>query len=37
VLQTGVRVGIAKTGRNVRLVRFGASDARAHNEHPLHR
>jgi len=37
VLQTGVRVGITKTGRNVRLVRFGASDARQHHEHPLHR
>jgi anaerobic selenocysteine-containing dehydrogenase len=37
VLQTGVRVGITKTGRNVRLVRFGASDARGHHEHPLHR
>ena len=37
VLQTAVRVGITKTGRNVRLVRFGASDARQHHEHPLHR
>ena len=37
VLQTGVRVGITKTGRSVRLVRFGASDARQHHEHPLHR
>ncbi len=37
VLQTGVRVGITKTERNVRLIMFGASDARGHHEHPLHR
>lgn len=37
VLQTGVRVSAAKTGRHERLIRFGASDARAHHEHPLHR
>ncbi|MEO5740407.1 MAG: 4Fe-4S ferredoxin, partial [Vicinamibacterales bacterium] len=37
VVQNGVRVSIAKTGRNERLIRFGASDARGHHEHPLHR
>jgi anaerobic selenocysteine-containing dehydrogenase len=37
VLQTGVRVSVTKTGRNERLIRFGASDARPHHEHPLHR
>lgn len=37
VLQTGVRVSVTKTGRNEPLIRFGASDARAHHEHPLHR
>jgi anaerobic selenocysteine-containing dehydrogenase len=37
VVQGAVRVSIAKTGRNERLIRFGASDARAHHEHPLHR
>jgi anaerobic selenocysteine-containing dehydrogenase len=37
VLQSGVRVSVAKTGRNEGLIRFGASDARAHHEHPLHR
>lgn len=37
VVQGGVRVSIAKTGRNERLIRFGASDARGHHEHPLHR
>jgi menaquinone reductase, molybdopterin-binding-like subunit len=37
VLQSGVRVSAAKTGRNQQLIRFGASDARAHDEHPLHR
>ena len=37
VVQGGVRVSIAKTGRNEPLIRFGASDARAHHEHPLHR
>ncbi len=37
VVQTGVRVSVAKTGRNERLARFGASDARGHHEHPLHR
>jgi anaerobic selenocysteine-containing dehydrogenase len=37
VVHNGVRVGVAKTGRNQRLTRFGASDARAHHEHPLHR
>jgi anaerobic selenocysteine-containing dehydrogenase len=37
VVQTGVRVSVAKTGRNERLIRFGASDARGHHEHPLHR
>jgi anaerobic selenocysteine-containing dehydrogenase len=37
VVQSGVRVSVAKTGRNERLIRFGASDARGHHEHPLHR
>jgi anaerobic selenocysteine-containing dehydrogenase len=37
VIQTGVRVSATKTGRNERLIRFGASDARGHHEHPLHR
>ena len=37
VVQRGVRVSMAKTGRNERLIRFGASDAREHHEHPLHR
>jgi len=37
VVQTGVRISVTKTGRNERLVRFGASDARGHHEHPLHR
>ncbi|HUP40304.1 MAG TPA: molybdopterin-dependent oxidoreductase [Vicinamibacterales bacterium] len=37
VVQTGVRVRVAKAGRIEPLIRFGASDARAHHEHPLHR
>ena len=37
VLQTGVRVSATKTGRHEPLIRFGASDARGHHEHPLHR
>ena len=37
VLQIGVRVGVTKTGRNEPLIRFGASDARGHHEHPVHR
>jgi anaerobic selenocysteine-containing dehydrogenase len=37
VVQTAVRVSTAKTGRNEKLIRFGASDARGHHEHPLHR
>jgi len=37
VVQSGVRVSAAKTGRHEELIRFGASDARAHHEHPLHR
>ena len=37
VVQTGVRVSAVKTGRNEALIRFGASDARGHHEHPLHR
>ena len=37
VLQGGVRVSVAKAGRTERLIRFGASDARGHHEHPLHR
>jgi menaquinone reductase, molybdopterin-binding-like subunit len=37
VVQTGVRVSAAKAGRQEQLIRFGASDARGHHEHPLHR
>ena len=37
VVQTGLRVSAVKTGRNEKLIRFGASDARAHHEHPMHR
>ncbi len=37
VVQTGVRVSATKTGRTEPLIRFGASDARPHHEHPLHR
>jgi anaerobic selenocysteine-containing dehydrogenase len=37
VVQSGVRVSVSKTGRTQRFAKFGASDARAHNEHPLHR
>jgi anaerobic selenocysteine-containing dehydrogenase len=37
VAQIGVRVTVAKTGRNQRLILFGASDARPHHEHPAHR
>lgn len=37
VVQTGVRVSATKTGRHEELIRFGASDARGHHEHPLHR
>jgi menaquinone reductase, molybdopterin-binding-like subunit len=37
VVQTGVRVSAAKTGRHEPLIRFGASDARAHHEEPAHR
>ena len=37
VVQSGVRVSVAKTGRNEPLIRFGASDARGHHDHPLHR
>ncbi len=37
VVQTGVRVSAVKTGRHEPLIRFGASDARGHHEHPLHR
>ena len=37
VVQTGVRVGVAKSGRQEPLIRFGASDARDHREHELHR
>jgi anaerobic selenocysteine-containing dehydrogenase len=37
VVQTGVRVSVAKTGRHEPLIRFGASDARGHHEHPMHR
>ena len=36
VVQTGVRVSAAKTGRFEPLIRFGASDAREHHELPLH-
>ena len=37
VVQRGVRVSVVKAGRNEPLIRFGASDARGHHEHPLHR
>jgi anaerobic selenocysteine-containing dehydrogenase len=37
VVQTSVRVSAVKTGRHEPLIRFGASDAREHHEHPLHR
>ena len=37
VVQGGVRVSVAKAGRNEPLIRFGASDARGHHEHPVHR
>ena len=37
VVQSGVRVSVGKTGRHEPLIRFGASDARGHHEHPLHR
>ena len=37
VVQGGVRVSVAKTGRHQQLIRFGASDARGHHEHPVHR
>ncbi|HKY21213.1 MAG TPA: molybdopterin-dependent oxidoreductase [Vicinamibacterales bacterium] len=37
VVQSGVRVSAVKTGRHESLIRFGASDARGHHEHPLHR
>ena len=37
VVQGAVRVSVAKTGRHEPLIRFGASDARGHHEHPLHR
>jgi anaerobic selenocysteine-containing dehydrogenase len=37
ITQIGVRVSVAKTGRNERLILFGASDARPHHEHPPHR
>jgi anaerobic selenocysteine-containing dehydrogenase len=37
VVQTGVRVSATKSGRHQQLIRFGASDARGHHEHPLHR
>jgi menaquinone reductase, molybdopterin-binding-like subunit len=37
VVQGGVRVRVTKTGRNAKLIRFGASDAREHNEHSVHR
>jgi menaquinone reductase, molybdopterin-binding-like subunit len=37
VVQTGLRVSVAKTGRSEQLIRFGAADARGHHEHPLHR
>ena len=37
VVQSGVRVSVSKTGRHEPLIRFGASDARGHHEHPLHR
>jgi menaquinone reductase, molybdopterin-binding-like subunit len=37
VVQGNVRVSVAKAGRNEPLIRFGASDARGHHEHPPHR
>jgi menaquinone reductase, molybdopterin-binding-like subunit len=37
VVQSGVRVSVTKTDRHQPLIRFGASDARGHHEHPLHR
>ena len=37
VVQGGVRVRVAKTGRNAKLIRFGASDAREHHDHTGHR
>jgi anaerobic selenocysteine-containing dehydrogenase len=37
VVQGNVRVSVVKAGRNEPLIRFGASDARGHHEHPLHR
>jgi anaerobic selenocysteine-containing dehydrogenase len=37
IVQTGVRVSVASTGRHEALIRFGASDARGHHEHPVHR
>jgi anaerobic selenocysteine-containing dehydrogenase len=37
VVQLGVRVSAVKTGRHENLIRFGASDARGHHEHPVHR
>jgi anaerobic selenocysteine-containing dehydrogenase len=36
VVQTGVRVSVAKAGRFEEIIRFG-SDAREHQEEPLHR
>jgi anaerobic selenocysteine-containing dehydrogenase len=36
VVHTGVRVSVAKTGRAAEIIRFG-SDAREHQEEPLHR
>jgi anaerobic selenocysteine-containing dehydrogenase len=36
VVQTGVRVSVAKAGRVEEIIRFG-SDAREHQEEPLHR
>jgi anaerobic selenocysteine-containing dehydrogenase len=37
VVRTGVRVRVTKSGRQEPLIRFGASDARGHGEHELHR
>ena len=37
VVQSGVRVSVAKTGRHEGIIKFGASDARGHHEHELHR
>ncbi len=37
VVQSGVRVRVTKSGRQEPLIRFGASDARGHHEHELHR